>query len=227
MNQKTVILVSSAILGFAGIMVSVIIIAIGGGFSGPGPSLLNPPSKSDLWEVGNNLTNNTELEYLLTTGPAQFPQTVNIKFVESKDNWRVSISMQNKGNVSSYNTTLLKKSFTPIGILNVGTEKALKPVSSSIFSIRDIAREPKYLVVGAVWDSINVGPSSVPLRISNLERVSIGDKSYDSFILSYEIANVQSKIYISKDLPFPLKAEVHNENGTLEYRYELKSIRKS
>jgi hypothetical protein len=109
----------------------------------------------------------------------------------------------------------------------VGTEKALKPVSSSIFSIRDIAREPKYLVIGAVWDTINFGPSSIPIRISNLERVSIGNNSYDSFILSYEIANVQSKIYISKDLPFPLKAEVYNENGTLEYRYELKSIRRS
>jgi hypothetical protein len=95
----------------------------------------------------------------------------------------------------------------------------------SILSIRDIAREPKYLVVGAVWDTINVGPSSIPLRISNVERVDIGASSFDSFVLTYEIANVQSKIYISKELPFPLKAEVYNENGTAKYSYELESIR--
>ena len=199
-------------------MVSVVIIAIGGGFSGPGPSILNPPSNSDLWAVGNNLANNTELNYSLATGPTQSTENVSMKFIDSKNDWRVNISIGNDRNASSYYVTLSKKSFTPIGILNPEIEKGLKPISMSILSIRDIAREPKYLVVGAVWDTINVGPSSIPLRISNVERVDIGASSFDSFVLTYEIANVQSKIYISKELPFPLKAEVYNENGTAKYR---------
>ena len=206
-------------------MVSVVIIAIGGGFSGPGPSILNPPSKSDLWAVGNNLVNNTELNYSLATGPTQSTENVSMKFIDSKNDWKVNISIGNDTNASSYNITLSKKSFTPVGILNPETEKGLKPISMSILSIRDIAREPKYLVVGAVWDTINVGPSAIPLRIRDMERVDLEDSSYDSFVLSYEIANVQSKIYISKELPFPLKAEVYNENGTVKYRYELESIR--
>ena len=206
-------------------MVSVVIIAIGGGFSGPGPSILNPPSKSDLWAVGNNLVNNTELNYSLATGPTQSTENVSMKFIDSKKDWKVNISIGNDTNASSYNITLSKKSFTPVGILNPETEKGLKPISMSILSIRDIAREPKYLVVGAVWDTMNVGPSAIPLRITDMERVDLEDSSYDSFVLSYEIANVQSKIYISKELPFPLKAEVYNENGTVKYRYELESIR--
>lgn len=206
-------------------MVSVVIIAIGGGFSGPGPSILNPPSNSDLWAVGNNLANNTELNYSLATGPIQSTENVSMKFIDSKNDWRVNISIGNDRNASSYYVTLSKKSFTPIGILNPEIEKGLKPISMSILSIRDIAREPKYLVVGAVWDTINVGPSSIPLRISNVERVDIGASSFDSFVLTYEIANVQSKIYISKELPFPLKAEVYDENGTAKYSYELESIR--
>jgi hypothetical protein len=206
-------------------MVSIVIIAIGGGFSGPGPSILNPPSKSDLWAVGNNLVNNTELNYSLATGPTQSTENVSMKFVDSKNDWRVSISLGNDRNASSYNVTLSKKSFTPVGILNPEIENGLKPISMSILSIRDIAREPKYLVVGAVWDTITVGPSSTPLRISNVQRVDIGASSYDSFVLSYEIANVQSTIFISKELPFPLKAEVYDENGTVKYSYELESIR--
>lgn len=225
MNQKKAIFVSSAILAFGGIMVSIVIIAIGGGFSGPGPSILNPPSKLDLWAVGNNLVNNTELNYSLATGPTQSTENVSMKFVDSKNDWRVSISLGNDRNASSYNVTLSKKSFTLVGILNPEIENGLKPISISILSIRDIAREPKYLVVGAVWDRINVGPSSIPLRISNVQRVDIGAGSYDSFVLSYEIANVQSKIYISKELPFPLKAKVYDENGTVKYSYELESIR--
>jgi hypothetical protein len=225
MNQKKAIFLSSGILAFGGIMVSVVIIAIGGGFSGPGPSILNPPSKSDLWAVGNNLVNNTELNYSLTTGPTQSTENVSMKFIDSKNDWKVNISIGNDTNASSYNITLSKKSFTPVGILNPETEKGLKPISMSILSIRDIAREPKYLVVGAVWDTMNVGPSAIPLRITDMERVDLEESSYDSFVLSYEIANVQSKIYISKELPFPLKAEVYNENGTVKYRYELESIR--
>jgi hypothetical protein len=225
MNQKKAIFLSSGILAFGGIMVSVVIIAIGGGFSGPGPSILNPPSKSDLWAVGNNLVNNTELNYSLATGPTQSTENVSMKFIDSKKDWKVNISIGNDTNASSYNITLSKKSFTPVGILNPETEKGLKPISMSILSIRDIAREPKYLVVGAVWDTMNVGPSAIPLRITDMERVDLEESSYDSFVLSYEIANVQSKIYISKELPFPLKAEVYNENGTVKYRYELESIR--
>ena len=225
MNQKKAIFLSSGILGFGGVMVSIVIIAIGGGFSGPGPSILNPPSKSDLWAVGNNLINNTELDYSLATGPIQSTENVSMKFVDSKNGWKVSISLGNDRNASSYNVTLSKKSFTPVGILNPEIEKGLKPISTSIFSIRDIARVPKYLVIGAVWDTINVGPSSIPLRISNVQRVDIGAGSYDSFVLSYEIGNVQSKIYISKELPFPLKAQVYDENGTVKYSYELESIR--
>jgi hypothetical protein len=225
MNQKKAIFLSSGILAFGGIMVSVVIIAIGGGFSGPGPSILNPPSKSDLWAVGNNLVNNTELNYSLATGPTQSTENVSMKFIDSKNDWKVNISIGNDTNASSYNITLSKKSFTPVGILNPETEKGLKPISMSILSIRDIAREPKYLVVGAVWDTMNVGPSAIPLRITDMERVDLEESSYDSFVLYYEIANVQSKIYISKELPFPLKAEVYDENGTMKYSYELESIR--
>ena len=91
-------------------MVSVVIIAIGGGFSGPGPSILNPPSNSDLWAVGNNLANNTELNYSLATGPTQSTENVSMKFIDSKNDWRVNISIGNDRNASS----LLRYSFKKI-----------------------------------------------------------------------------------------------------------------
>jgi hypothetical protein len=148
-----------------------------------------------------------------------------MKFVDAGNDWKVFISFGPDRNAFIYNVTLSKKSFTPVGILNQAAEKGLRPISSSIFAIREIAREPKYLVVGAVWDTINVGPSSIPLRISDLQHVDTGSGSYDSFVLSYEIADVQSKLYIAKELPLPLKGEVYNENGTLKYSYELESIK--
>ena len=49
-----------------GISVSIIIIAVNGGFSGPSPSLFNPPTASNLWVVGGNVRPGTMLNYSLT-----------------------------------------------------------------------------------------------------------------------------------------------------------------
>src|SRR5919197_6236019 len=66
MSPKRKILLFAGIMAVFGVSVSIAIIAIGGGFSGPGPSLFNPPSSADLWGVGQNLHPGTILNYSLT-----------------------------------------------------------------------------------------------------------------------------------------------------------------
>jgi hypothetical protein len=228
-TPKKTLLVSSAIMGFLGVLVSIIIIAIGGGFTGPGPSILNPPSAKDLWTTGNGLVNGTRLIYSLTMGNGeQLPtnQIVSMKFIDEGKDWRVLFSLGKIRNAPVHNITLLKGSFTPLGILNKNSDMILRPISSTIFSIRDIAREPKYLVVGAIWDTINVGTLTVPLRIAGLEDVNTLAGAFHSYVLSYHIGNKDSKIYLVKSFPLPIKSDIYNANGTLEYKYELTSIGK-
>lgn len=227
MTPKKTLLVSSAIMGFLGILVSIIIIAIGGGFTGPGPSILNPPSAKDLWTIGNGLVNGTRLNYSLAlgNGEQQFTnQIISMKFIDEGKEWRVLISFGKIRNVPVHNITLIKVAFTPLGVLNKNTEMILRPISSTILSIRDIAREPKYLVVGAIWDTISVGTLTVPLRITGIEDVDTPAGSFHSFVLSYHIGNKDSRIYLVKGFPLPIKSEIYNANGTLGYKYELTYI---
>jgi hypothetical protein len=226
-TPKKTLLVSSAIMGFLGILVSIIIIAIGGGFTGPGPSILNPPSAKDLWTIGNGLVNGTRLNYSLTLGNGEqkfMNQIISMKFIDEGKEWRVLISFGKIRNAPVHNITLIKVAFTPFGVLNKNTEMILRPISSTILSIRDIAREPKYLVVGAVWDTISVGTLTVPLRITGIEDVDTPAGSFHSFVLSYHIGNKDSRIYLVKEFPLPIKSEIYNANGTLEYKYELTYI---
>jgi hypothetical protein len=228
MTPKKLILFSSAILGTMGVLVSVIIIAIGGGFSGPGPSLLNPPSAKDLWAVGNNLANGMNLNYSLTDqsmAPPNMKEDVSMKFLDEGKDWRVLLTILNN-NVSKYNLSLSKALLIPTGILDEPTQKTLMPISKSIFAIRDIAREPKYLVVGAIWDTVNIGASTQSVRITGVEKIDIPAGSFNTYILGYEIGKKQSKMYLVKELPLPIKAEVYNLNGTLQYKYELESIKR-
>jgi hypothetical protein len=60
------VLLLSGIMAALGISVSIIIIAANGGFSGPGPSLFNPPTSSNLWAVGGTIHQGIMLNYSLT-----------------------------------------------------------------------------------------------------------------------------------------------------------------
>ena len=57
MTPKRIIFLATGILAAIGILVSVAIIAINGGFSGGGPSIFNPPTSNDLWTLGSNIDN--------------------------------------------------------------------------------------------------------------------------------------------------------------------------
>jgi len=51
-STKGRILLAFGILAIFGVSVSVVIIAIGGGFYAPLSSFLHPPTQADLWSVG-------------------------------------------------------------------------------------------------------------------------------------------------------------------------------
>jgi len=102
--------------------------------------------------------------------------------------------------------------------------KFLQPIEASVLAIRDIAREPKYLVVGAVWDKIFTGSNTIDARIVSKNTITTPGGAYDVYSLQHRVGNSLSTIYINKDLPLPVKAQVYGDNGKLLYEYELQSI---
>ncbi len=70
MSPKRTIFLATGIFAGIGILVSVVIIAINGGFSGTnggGPSIFNPPTSKDLWTLGSNIADGMNLTYSLTS----------------------------------------------------------------------------------------------------------------------------------------------------------------
>jgi len=56
-----------------GISVNVIVIAVGSRFSGTSSSIVNPPTKDDLWRVGKPEGSEITLEYIITSDGTQSP----------------------------------------------------------------------------------------------------------------------------------------------------------
>ena len=233
MSPKRTIFVATGIFAGIGILVSIVIIAINGGFSGEGPSILNPPTSKDLWTLGSNIADGMNLTYSLTsnTGDDKANLTdsiVSMRFHNMGDKWNIDFKIQNGSNnnrnASEIHANISKNQLLMTDPITEKDNKFLQPVEASILAIRDIAREPKYLVVGAVWDKIFTGSNTIDAKIQSKDTISTPAGMYDVFSLQYKVGNSSSTIYINKDFPLPIKAQVYGENGNLLYDYELQSI---
>ena len=223
-------LILTAIFASLGIGVSVALIAAGGGFESSNPNILDPPTEADIWEVGDHIQNGTTLEYVLTSrgeqGSLESAQ-LSINFAQSGENWNVTFTVTNGTDQQPVNHTLImSKELTREGQLDGSFRPYFENIQSSILAVRDMeyGESPKYLVVGAPWDTIFVGSSSVTTRVSSEEPISTPAGSFDSFVLSYKLAEETSKIWVVRDMPLPVKAEVYDAEDNLLYQYELTNM---
>ena len=232
MSPKRIIFVATGIFAGIGILVSIVIIAINGGFSGEGPSILNPPTSKDLWTLGSNIADGMNLTYSLTSNTGDdkanlIDSIVSMRFHNMGDKWNIDFKIQNgsnNNNVSEIHANVSKNQLLMTDPITEKDNKFLQPLEASVLAIRDIAREPKYLVVGAVWDKIFTGSNTIDAKIQSKDTISTPAGMYDVFSLQYKVGNSSSTIYINKDFPLPIKAQVYSENGNLLYDYELQSI---
>jgi len=207
-----------------GIGVSVAIIALNGGFSERGPPKI--PTEDDIWVVGSNIQDGTLLEYALDSrGPSSslVSSLVTLNFDESGNDWNVTFRVKNGTSQEITQTIIMSKQLTREGPLDESFARYLEPIQTSILAVRDMeyGNSPKYLVVGAPWNTIFVGPSSSTVRVTSEEAVQTSAGSFDSFVLSYKLDDETSKIWMVKTMPLPVKAVTFDENDQPYYSFEL------
>ncbi|HJR48023.1 MAG TPA: hypothetical protein VJ799_07685 [Nitrososphaeraceae archaeon] len=233
MTPKKTIFLASGILAAIGVLVSVIIIAIGGGFSGSGPSIFNPPTSRDLWTIGSNINDGMNLTYSLTSSGAKSSfkdSTVSMAFHDLEDKWNINFKIENDSGIAAtpsakeFSANFSKKQLLRTDPISQENDFFVQPIERSILVVRDLAKEPRYLVVGAVWDKIFTGSSTKDVKIESTETVSTPAGSFDVYSLEYKVGNSISKIYLNKDLPFPVTAQAYDENDKVLYSYELQNI---
>jgi hypothetical protein len=228
MTPKRMIFLAAGIFAAIGILVSVAIIAMNGGFSGGGPSIFNPPTSKDLWTIGSNIENGMNLTYSLTSNGDKNSlkdSTVSMSFHEIADKWNVKFKIENgSGTLKEFSANFSKKQLLRTDAIPQEDELFVQPIEKSILVVRDLAKEPRFLVVGAVWDKIFTGSSTKDVKLESTGSVSTPAGSFDIYSLEYKVGNSISKIYLNKDLPLPVMAQVYDENDKILYNYELQNI---
>lgn len=216
----------SIILATLGIVVSVVIVAAGGGFSGPAPSLLSPPSSEDLWIVGEGVENNTRINYALTatspSGLSLVDSDVTVNFIQDgNDSWKANFNIMNNSRDYAGSILLSKQYLTNKQMPEGGLAEVYRIIESSLFDIRNFVTEPKYLVPGAVWDDVVSGALTAPIRITGKDLLTVNGTTIDSYVLQYDLPSKVSKIWISHGFPLPIKADVGDSGSGTRYTFEM------
>jgi hypothetical protein len=224
------VILLSIILGTLGIVVSIVIVAAGGGFSGPAPSLLSPPSSKDLWIVGEGLQNNTQINYTLTTttpsGLSLIDSIVSVHFVqEGNDSWNANFNIINNSRDYDGSVLLSREYLTNRQKPEGSLADVYRIIESSLFDIRNFAIEPKYLVPGAVWDDVVSGALTAPIRITGKDSLNVNGTKVDTYVLQYDLPSKISKIWIAHGFPLPIKADVGDPGSNTRYSFEMQGYK--
>ena len=143
-------------------------------------------------------------------------------FAKSERNaWSVMFNVNN-GTTTKASTVLLSKpQLTNIGPIN----KVIILWTDRIFS----ARNKRYLFATKLlgnWGRMEFSHCRAywvdnPARIIAQEKIQTPAGTFDTSVLGYTIGSNASGIWLSSNVPLPVKAEVYNAQNELQYKYSL------
>jgi len=181
------------------------------------------PREASKWHVGKGVEYNPTMQYLVTTDKMAFSAKLEF-FTDPNSKEMVSVEIDDPKVKAKITQTI------PIGpgftFDNISDE--VKPyfttLDQTIFSIRDLALEDKYLITKAVWGRTFLGQVAKEISITNHGKASFAFGSANAYTISYTISEKENRIWIVDNLPLPVKAEIYDIDGKLQYSYELTSL---
>ena len=181
------------------------------------------PREASKWHVGKGLEYNPTMQYLVTTDKMTFSAKL-VFFTDPNSKEMLSIAIDDPNIKTKITQTI------PIGPAftfdNISDE--LRPyftiLDQTVFSIRDLALDDKYLITKAVWGRTFVGQVAKEISITNHGKASFAFGSANAYTISYTISEKENRIWIVDNLPLPVKAEIYDIDGKLQYSYELTSL---
>ena len=209
---------------------AVIIIAAVAGLAWPFLANVKPvyllPMQTSQWHMGKGSQFNPEMTYDVSFNNTKF--STDLKFLPIQEGSQQLLVMINPGDGNREINQTVK-----IGLVYDFTDVSsdAKPyfdvLDQSLFSMRDYATDDKFLANDAEWGDLYIGENHEKLKVTDSGKMSFGFGSANAFLLSYRIGAHINKIWIVDNLPIPVKAEIYDPDGNLQYAYELVSLKAS
>ena len=209
---------------------AVIIIAAVAGLAWPFLANVKPvyllPMQTSQWHMGKGSQYNPEMTYQVSFNNTKF--STDLKFLPIQEGSQQLLVVINPSDGNREINQTVK-----IGLVYDFTDVSsdAKPyfdvLDQSLFSMRDYATDDKFLANDAEWGDLYIGENHEKLKVTDSGKMSFGFGSANAFLLSYRIGAHINKIWIVDNLPIPVKAEIYDPDGNLQYAYELVSLKAS
>lgn len=180
------------------------------------------PREASRWHIGKGIEYNPILHYTINTPTMKFSAT--IEFLPDQTEKQILVEITQPQSGTQITQTVPISSAYTFGEVSEEAQPYFTILDQTIFSVRDIALEDRYLVKQAVWGTMFIGALTQEIAITEHAQTSFGFGSANAFVVSYNIGDKQSKFWIVDNLPLPVKAEVYDIDGNLQYSYELTSL---
>jgi hypothetical protein len=207
---------------------AVIIIAAVAGLAWPFLSNVKPvyllPIQASQWHVGKGSQYNPEMTYQVSFNKTNF--STDLKFLPTQGGNQQLLVMINPDDGSRViNQTVQIGLVYDFPNVSSDAKSYFDILDQSLFSMRDYATEDKFLSKDAEWGDLYIGENHEKLKVTDTGKMSFGFGSANAFLLSYRIGAHANKIWIVDNLPLPVKAEIYDPDGNLQYTYELVSLK--
>ena len=173
--------------------------------------------------MGKGSQYNPEMTYQISFNNTKF--TANMQFLPTQNNQQLLVKIFPSNGSKEIDQTVT------IGLVYSfpNVSPAAKPyfdiLDQTVFSMRDYATDDKYLAKNAEWGDLYIGANHETLKVTETGKQSFGFGSANAYVLSYRIGANFNKFWIVDNLPMPVKAQVYDTDGNLQYTYELVSLK--
>ncbi len=181
------------------------------------------PSKASQWHLGKGAQYNPTMQYDISNNGTNFSAQIQFLPATKTQNQTLFVVI-NPNTKDEINQTIPINVVYDFNDVSDNAKPYFKTLDDTIFSVRDMALEDKYLVKGAVWYYVFIGSNREEVKVTDYSKGSFKFGSADAYTVSYEIGGKETKFWIVDNLPLPVKAEVYDSTGSLVYTYELTSL---
>ena len=181
------------------------------------------PREASQWHIGKGAQYNPVMQYDISTNTTKF--SAKIEFLPATNPGNQTIFVQINPNTNEeINQTVPVNIVYDFNQVSDNAKPFFTILDSTVFSVRDLAIENKYLVKGATWGDMYIRDIQEEIKVTDYNKVPLKFGSLDSYIISYKEGQKENKLWVVDNLPLPVKAEVYDLSGNLQYSYELSSL---
>jgi hypothetical protein len=188
--------------------------------------------QSDMWYVGKGAKENTYYTYKIQDGDTNqgqpFIMTIYFKdYNEAGKYWIAPVFVVDRGKVLNGTFHLSDLDLTALGSSDIPSE--MSPYRSAYANtlqwLESFVPKPGQSLSAVNWGKIaSIGGS--PVNPSGAAKVTVPAGTFDTTLISYH-KGVDNRIWVNRNLPFPVKAETYADvttgNPPIQYAYDLQA----